>query len=106
MAAGRTDQIPEAVKKARSEALIALAERCSKKFRKDYIGREVEVLFEEGREINGIPCQVGYTGEYIRAVKKTSENLSGKVCRGKLTGFLEDDTLSGNRQSDNLLWFV
>ncbi len=106
VAAGRTDQIPEAVKKARSEALIALAERCSKKFRKDYIGREVEVLFEEGREINGIPCQVGYTGEYIRAVKKTSENLSGKVCRGKLTGFLEDDTLSGNRQSDNLLWFV
>ena len=95
VAAKRKDQIPEAVKKIRSEMLLELEKRQSKDFRENYIGRETAVLFEESKEIDGVLCQVGYTGEYIRAAKKTDENLSGKICAGKLTGFAED----------NLLWF-
>lgn len=96
-AAVRKDQVPEAVKKRRSEVLLELAKKQSKEFRKSYIGRNVEVLFEESREIDGISCQVGYTAEYIRAAKRTEENLSGKICAGKLTGFAKDG-------ADNLLW--
>ena len=52
-------------------------------------------FFEESREMGGVSCQVGYTAEYIRAAKRTKEDLCGKICAGKLTGFTED----------NLLWF-
>ena len=99
VAAARNDQVPEPVKKRRSEILLELAGRQSREFRREYIGREVDVLFEESREIEGICCQVGYTGEYIRAAKKTGESLSGKICAGRLTGFAKD-----NKSSDNLLW--
>lgn len=96
VAAKRKDQVPEEIKKMRSDILIALAGKQSGKFRESYIGERVEVLFEESREICGEPCQVGYTREYIRAAKKTREDLSGKICAGKLTGFAKDN---------GLLWF-
>lgn len=104
-AAEREDQISEEIKKMRSGILLELAKKQSRAFRESYIGKNVEVLFEESREINGISCRIGYTGEYIRAAKKTAEDISGKICTGKLTGFAEDNTLSDNSPSDNLLWF-
>jgi len=92
-AAGFKDQVPDDVKKKRSEILSELEKRQSKKFREYYIGRETEVLFEESREISGMTCQIGHTAEYVRAAKKTAETLSGKILPGRLTGFLEDDLL-------------
>lgn len=110
VAAARKDQVPEAVKKKRSEILLALAKKQAKAFRESYIGESVEVLFEERKEIDGVSCQVGYTGEYIRAAKKTGENLSGQIYAGKLTGFTKEreetaDKLSDHGTQDNLLWF-
>lgn len=93
-AAAREDQVPEEIRKRRSGILLALANKQSEAFRKSYIGESVEVLFEECKEIDGVSCQVGYTGEYIRAAKKTKENLAGKICGGKLTGL-----------TDNIMWF-
>lgn len=93
-AATRKDQVPEEIKKRRSGILLALANKQSEAFRKSYIGESTEVLFEECKEIDGASCQVGYTGEYIRAAKKTKENLAGKICSGKLTGL-----------TDNIMWF-
>lgn len=109
VAAKRKDQVPEEVKKKRSEILLALAKRQSRQFRESYIGESAEVLFEESREIDGVLCQTGYTGEYIRTAKKTGENLSGRIYTGKLTGFVKDTKLSDNelsdtKSSDNLLW--
>lgn len=98
-AAKRKDQIPEEVKKKRSEILLALAKKQSRQFRESYIREHVEVLFEETKEIGGITCQVGYTGEYIRAAKRTAEHLSGKIRAGKLTGFVTE-----NAEDHNLLW--
>lgn len=109
-AAARKDQVPETVKKKRSEILLALAKKQAKAFRESYIGESVEVLFEERKEIDGVSCQVGYTGEYIRAAKKTEENLSGQIYAGKLAGFTREkertgDKLSDHGAQDNLLWF-
>lgn len=108
-AAKRRDQIPEAEKKKRSGILLALAAKQSRAFRESYIGKSVEVLFEECKEIDGASCQVGYTGEYIRAAKKTEEDLSGRICAGKLTGFVKERKAAGNKlpghgTTDNLLW--
>lgn len=110
VAAGRKDQVPEEIKKRRSEGLLALAKKQSGQFRESYIGESVEVLFEESKKIDGTFCQVGYTGEYIRAAKRTAENLSGKICVGKLAGYVKDsaqtdERLSDHGSPDNLLWF-
>lgn len=110
VAAKRRDQVPEEIKKKRSEILLELAGRQSEEFRKSYIGECSEVLFEETKEVDGVPCQVGYTGEYIRAAKKTEELLSGKLCAGKLTGFVREHGLSNQssragKASENLMWF-
>ena len=111
VAAARKDQVPETVKKKRSEILLALANKQSRAFRESYIGESVEVLFEERKEIGGVSCQVGYTGEYIRAAKKTGEDLSGKICVGKLAGFPKEWEETGAKlpdhgAADNLLWFA
>ena len=45
------DQIDEQVKAARSEKLIALGHDMSKEFRKFYIGKNEEVLFEEKADV-------------------------------------------------------
>lgn len=103
-AAARKDQVSESVKKERSRILLALAGKQSRAFRESYIGKEVSVLFEETKEVCGVSCQVGYTGEYIRAAKKTKENLSGKTARGRLTGHIEGDLSPGGKASDNIMW--
>lgn len=103
-AAARKDQVPENVKKERCRILLALAGKQSAAFRESYIGKEVSVLFEETKEVCGVSCQVGYTGEYIRAAKKTRENLSGKTGIGRLTGPIREDSLSGGKASDNIMW--
>lgn len=103
-AAARKDQVPEKVKKERSRILLSLAEKQSAAFRESYIGKEVSVLFEETKEVCGVSCQVGYTGEYIRTAKKTRENLSGKTGTGRLTGPAKGDPAPGGKASDNIMW--
>ncbi len=93
VAAGRKDQVPDEIKKQRSEKLLLLGKKQSTEFRNYYIGRNAEVLFEEKKKIKGVTCQIGYTGEYVRAAKKSGEDLSGKIQWGKLAGFAEDNLL-------------
>lgn len=69
-AAVMPDQIDEQVKAARSEKLIALGHDMSKEFRKFYIGKNEEVLFEEKAVIGDKEYFVGYTKEYVKVAKK------------------------------------
>lgn len=62
-AAVMPDQIDEQIKAARSEKLIALGHDMSKEFRKFYIGKNEEVLFEEKAVIGDKEYFVGYTKE-------------------------------------------
>ena len=64
-AAVMPDQIDEQIKAARSEKLIALGHDMSKEFRKFYIGKNEEVLFEEKAVIGDKEYFVGYTKEYV-----------------------------------------
>lgn len=68
-AAVMPDQIDEQIKAARSEKLIALGHDMSKEFRKFYIGKNEEVLFEEKAVIGDKEYFVGYTKEYVRRKK-------------------------------------
>lgn len=87
------DQIDEQIKAARSEKLIALGHDMSKEFRKFYIGKNEEVLFEEKAVIGDKEYFVGYTKEYVKVAKKTDENLENQIVSGRISGMLTDEIL-------------
>ena len=92
-AAVMPDQIDEQVKAARSEKLIALGHDMSKEFRKFYIGKNEEALFEEKAVIGDKEYFVGYTKEYVKVAKKTDENLENQIVSGRISGMLTDEIL-------------
>ncbi len=92
-AAVMPDQIDEQIKAARSEKLIALGHDMSKEFRKFYIGKNEEVLFEEKAVIGDKEYFVGYTKEYVKVAKKTDVNLENQIVSGRISGMLTDEIL-------------
>ena len=78
-------QITREEKHRRLKILKELDAVHRREFEERWIGKEAEVLFEEGNE--------GYTREYIR-VKKTGEPVSpGTICRGTLISHGTDEGL-------------
>ena len=92
-AAVMPDQIDEQIKAARSEKLIALGHDMSKEFRKFYIGKDEEALFEEKAVIGDKEYFVGYTKEYVKVAKETAENLENQIVSGRISGMLTDEIL-------------
>lgn len=92
-AAVMPDQVDEQIKAVRSEKLIALGHDMSKEFRKFYIGKNEEVLFEEKAVIGDKEYFVGYTKEYVKVAKKTAENLENQIVSGRISGMLTDEIL-------------
>ena len=60
------DQVADNIKTQRSNQLIEIGAKMSEEFRKYYLGKEKEVLFEEEANLNGVNYYVGYTKEYIK----------------------------------------
>ena len=90
-AAVMKDQVPENLKTIRSNKLIQLGDKMSDEFRKYYLGREEEVLFEEEAMIDGAPYYVGYTKEYVKVAKRSDVRLDNQLVRGILTTALSDE---------------
>lgn len=94
VAAGMKNQVPEQVKTARSNELLAMDREISGAFRKRHIGLEAEVLFEEKLEADGADYYVGHTRDYIRvAVPAGEENLCGAIQTVKISGFFTEDMM-------------
>ena len=90
-AAVMENQVPEEIKTLRSAELIALGERMSYEFRKNYLNTIQEVLFEEQVEIDGTPMFVGYTREYVKVAAKSKENLVNRIVSGRITDRITDE---------------
>lgn len=89
-AAVMKDQVPENIKKERSAILIELGDKMSEEFRRYYLGREEEVLFEEETVIDGKNYYVGYTKEYVKVAKVSDVPLDNQIIRGTLTKMIND----------------
>ena len=87
------DQIPEQVKIARSEVLLALEKQMSRAYRESFLGRKKTVLLEEKTEIDGREYMIGHTMEYVKAVVPYAENLKNKMAEGVLKEALNDEVL-------------
>ncbi|MGN0308115.1 MAG: tRNA (N(6)-L-threonylcarbamoyladenosine(37)-C(2))-methylthiotransferase MtaB [Lachnospiraceae bacterium] len=92
-AAARKDQIEERIKVERSSKLLEMAERYSKEYRRSFLGKEMEVLIEEKKEIEGKVYQVGFTPAYIKAVIDCKEDLSGQILTGRAADLVAGEYL-------------
>lgn len=90
-AAAMLDQVPEAVKKERSEKLLALGHRMSGEFRRYYLGRQVTALLEEEFLYDGKRYYTGYTKEYVKVAVETKKDLSNTFVTGTLKTQLTED---------------
>lgn len=90
-AAVMPDQVPEAVKKERSEKLLALGHRMSEEFRRYYLGRQVTALLEEEFLYDGKRYYTGYTKEYVKVAVETKKDLSNTFVTGTLKTQLTED---------------
>lgn len=92
-AAAMEDQIPDKTKTERSNRLLQLEQQMSREYRRAFIGEEVEVLFEEAKEIDGRVYQIGHTAQYVKVALENPENANNRILTGIVTGFLKDDVL-------------
>ncbi len=93
IAAGLPGQVPDDVKTIRSNLLLELEKKQSKEFRAYFVGKEVEVLFEETKEIGGKAYQIGHTKDYVKVALLTEEELANQIRTVKISGFLTDEIL-------------
>lgn len=94
-AAKMDGQLTEAEKGRRSAILSETEKEMSHAYRTGWIGKTVEVLFEEQKEKDGRTYWVGHTPQYVKAAKESvsSENLGNQIVQGTVSGFLEEDIL-------------
>ena len=90
-AAAMPDQVPEAVKKERSEKLLALGHRMSEEVRRYYLDRQVTALLEEEFFHDGKRYYTGYTKEYVKVAVETEKDLSNTFVTGTLKTQLTED---------------
>lgn len=84
-AAVMADQVSDDLKTKRSQILIELDTKHQKEYADHFLNQEVEVLFEEQVEENGISYWQGHTRHYVRALVQSEENLTNirKICKVK-----------------------
>lgn len=75
LAAKMTNQIDGNIKEERSQKLIELSNKNERECNEKYIGKSVEVLFEE--EKDGLWS--GYTKNYVRVFVESDENLENRL---------------------------
>lgn len=90
-------QVPDKIKTVRSNELLMLESSQSQAFRSRYIGKRVEVLWEEFKEVSGACYLLGHTKDYVRvavpAPERDSLLCANKLTQCEITGFLNDEIL-------------
>lgn len=80
-AAQMEGQIEGTIKEQRSQILINLSNENQREYHERYVGKEVEILWEE--EKNGY--YQGHTKNYILAYLKSEKNFENKIIKANCT---------------------
>lgn len=80
-AAARKDQLLNAVKAERSHRLITLSDTMADAFIQNYVGKEVEVLYERAV---GAGVYEGHTTNYIKVQGTSEKDLTNQICKTKI----------------------
>lgn len=88
-AAGYKGQIQAVVKDARSSRLIELAGKCRKAFHDRFVGRELEILFEQQSAYRN-DFYEGLSDNYIKVIVPGGEELKNRIRKVRLNISKED----------------
>lgn len=88
-AAKYTDQVLPQVKEQRSKIVTAIAKDSEEAFKKEFLGKSMDVLFEQ-RVDNKDDEYEGLTDNYIRIIVSSQQDLKGKLLPVKLLSLKED----------------
>jgi threonylcarbamoyladenosine tRNA methylthiotransferase MtaB len=86
VASQMTGQVSDSMKKERGRQMLALAKESAKNFRQRFLGRTLDVLWEQAS--GGIWS--GLTGNYIKVYTRNSDNLANNVLPVKLVKIFKD----------------
>ena len=84
------NQIPGDIKEERSKRLIELSNKNEHEYNIQYIGKEVDVLFEEEK----VGLYKGHTQNYIMVYCESNEKLDNKIKKVKCKKVIEDHILA------------
>ncbi|HHU48386.1 MAG TPA: tRNA (N(6)-L-threonylcarbamoyladenosine(37)-C(2))-methylthiotransferase MtaB [Clostridiales bacterium] len=98
-AASFENQVPAACKEQRSRKLISLGRQLEREFMKQFIGRQVIVLFEEEHS-DRAGYYEGYTDQYVRVTAQADSELEGRLLPVMVQS-IENDSLTGQ-----IVWHV
>ena len=79
-AANMQNQVSGEDKEKRSKILLEMSDQFEEEYLKSYIGKEIEVLFEE----RDGDCVVGHTANYLMASLKTRDSIENKIMKLKV----------------------
>jgi threonylcarbamoyladenosine tRNA methylthiotransferase MtaB len=84
------DQVQNGIKKRRSAAMRALFAEMTHQYQSSYVGKTVEVLWENGEDLpEGGWLMKGLTGNYLRIATKESINFANQITKTKINTFCE-----------------
>lgn len=83
-AAVMPNQIDGSIKEERSRKLIELSDKNEKEYNEQYVGKELDVLFEEPHVEAGKRYFKGHTTNYLVVKVETEENLENEIRKVKV----------------------
>ena len=89
-AAEMKEQVPGNIKEERSKRLLELSDKNQINFNKTYIGKEVEVLFEENKN----EYYKGHTANYVMVYCKSNSELENKIKTVKCKEIIGNNVLA------------
>jgi threonylcarbamoyladenosine tRNA methylthiotransferase MtaB len=104
-AAMRQQELPGDVKRDRSKRLIRLGNAIRSEFLNDHIGRQLEVLVEEERPVDGVTICSGQTSDFVRVwfERSAEDSLLGQMVI--VDGVrVRADGLEGRLPANSLSW--
>lgn len=90
-------QLTESVKSKRSDVLLKLDDRLSTEYRKQYIGKKVDILLEEEAEIDGTRYFTGFTDTYVKVLVKAGQKelVSNEIINVRIEELFGKDMVIG-----------
>ncbi len=78
--------VPDEEKRSRMSQMLALAEESARAYRRSFIGRPLDVLWEERVSLDGIDYWSGLSSNYIRAYSRDDDIAENEITRAVAAG--------------------
>lgn len=90
-AAVMDNQVRDDIKGIRSDELIKLSSKLQRDYINSFVGKTVEVLFEEKTVIDNRQYYVGHTKEYVKVAVITEDDLANKILPVKVKSLINNE---------------